>query len=254
MKQYLSFKNIIVLIILGVLIPLVVTSLTTLIPSPIPNFETSNDWIGFFGSYMGSILGGIITLIVMKETIESGNRNLETNIIENKKIQKRNERIQFCNHIASLIASYCYESRRYKHQNWVMNESSKTSLKSYENFLNERQKIKGNNLKQSKTNDDLFFLEISEMRYKEDKDNFDKAIETLKTIDVLRIYFELKIKLQNVKQAKKLMEKIEEVNTLKSYMKENDYKSKESYDEKFEKAIYELMQETANFIEEYTKL
>lgn len=254
MKEYLSFKNAIALIILGIGFPFVVTILTSSIPSIVPNFETSNDWIGFFGSYMGAILGGIITLLVMKATIESGNENLETNIKENKKINKRNERIQFCNHIASLIASYCYEARRYKHQSEIMESNSKMSLKSYKEFLKIKQKITGEKTKQTINNDDLFFLEISEMRYKEDKVNFEKSIDTLKTIDILRIYFELKIKLKNVGQAKNLMKKIDKVDVLSSGCRDSDDKLKEIYDEKFEEAIEELMQETANFIEQYTKI
>lgn len=95
MKQYLKTSTVVGLIIL-VLLPLAVTVLTSVITSPISNFETSNDWIGFFGSYIGTILGGIITLIVMKGTINS-----------NRDIENENRKNEFCNNLSDLISDYC---------------------------------------------------------------------------------------------------------------------------------------------------
>lgn len=96
MKKYLKLKTAIGLILLGILSPLAVTALTSVIASPISNFETSNDWIGFFGSYMGAILGGIITLIVMEGTNNS-----------NRDIEKENRKNEFCNNLSDLISDYC---------------------------------------------------------------------------------------------------------------------------------------------------
>ena len=50
--------------------------------------SASNDWIGFWGGYIGAILGGIITLYVLLETIR-----------DNKEQQRRNERISFYNRL-----------------------------------------------------------------------------------------------------------------------------------------------------------
>lgn len=59
-------------LILGAIIP---------IESTIINFSDSNDWIGFWGSYIGGILGGLCTLIVMyftrKDTRDIQNQNLK---------------------------------------------------------------------------------------------------------------------------------------------------------------------------------
>ena len=55
-----------------------------------PCLETSNDWIGFLGSYFGSILGGIITLLVMQKTL-----------VSSKELQRRDERRQLSRKIAS---------------------------------------------------------------------------------------------------------------------------------------------------------
>lgn len=96
MKQYLTLRTAIVLIILVLLAPLAVTVLTSVMTSPISNFETSNDWIGFFGSYIGAILGGIITLIVMKCTNNS-----------NRDIENENRKNEFCHNLSDLISDYC---------------------------------------------------------------------------------------------------------------------------------------------------
>ena len=55
-----------------------------------PNLETNHDWIGFWGGYSGSLIGGFITLVVMKKTLDS-----------NRLLQGRNERQQLCNHVAT---------------------------------------------------------------------------------------------------------------------------------------------------------
>jgi len=46
------------------------------VSSPVfPEMTNSNDWIGFWGSYAGAIIGGIITMIGVSMTIHSTNRN-----------------------------------------------------------------------------------------------------------------------------------------------------------------------------------
>lgn len=40
-------------------------------------WTNNNDWIGFWGSYIGSIMGGLITLYVMKRTIKSNEEILK---------------------------------------------------------------------------------------------------------------------------------------------------------------------------------
>ena len=44
---------------------------------PWPKIEGSNDWIGFWGSYLGAIIGGAITLIVLWKTIVSNRQERE---------------------------------------------------------------------------------------------------------------------------------------------------------------------------------
>lgn len=84
-------------LILGAIIP---------IESTIPNFSDSNDWIGFLGSYIGGILGGLCTLIVMyftrKDTREIQDKNLE---IQNELIE-----LQKDNNLKSCRTSVGYYS------------------------------------------------------------------------------------------------------------------------------------------------
>lgn len=55
--------------------------------------DTTNEWIGFWGGYIGSILGGIITLYVLFQTLKN-----------NEDIQKRNEKVSYCNYVIEKIA------------------------------------------------------------------------------------------------------------------------------------------------------
>ncbi len=58
--------------------------------------DTSSGWIGFWGSYLGGIVGGIITLYVMFRTLK-----------ENRDLQKKEHRIAFCNEICKLSGEIC---------------------------------------------------------------------------------------------------------------------------------------------------
>ncbi len=98
--------------------------------------NASNDgWASFLGSYIGGVFGGGMTLaavwISVRETrliqeenkIESRKRIAETNFrasirtnkiqYGNEILQKRKERIAFCNEIAELIGRYCADISKY---------------------------------------------------------------------------------------------------------------------------------------------
>ena len=89
---------------------IIIPAITAIIVSVslFPCLETSNDWIGFLGSYLGSILGGIITHLVMQKTL-----------VSSKELQRRDERRQLCNHIASLSSDFCIELMAYRSK-WKM--------------------------------------------------------------------------------------------------------------------------------------
>lgn len=58
--------------------------------------DTTNEWIGFWGGYLGSVIGGLITLFVLRETLK-----------DNKMSQIRQEKVDFCNYISELIGRLC---------------------------------------------------------------------------------------------------------------------------------------------------
>lgn len=51
----------------------------------------SNDWIGFWGGVLGSILSGVITFVVLKITIENENKKREKDmeILENQRLEDK---------------------------------------------------------------------------------------------------------------------------------------------------------------------
>lgn len=68
-----------------------------------PKLSTSNDWIGFWGGYAGSIVGGVITLTVMWMSLKS-----------NKKMQDLSMRQNLCNNVALLVSIFCRELLAYR--------------------------------------------------------------------------------------------------------------------------------------------
>ncbi|HBG3258415.1 TPA: hypothetical protein KP562_002621 [Clostridioides difficile] len=78
-----------VAIIAIIIIPLIVT-FTISVRNPIFSFNESNGWLGFWGSYLGGILGGLATLVAVVITTNQTRKIQEDNTIETRKIQKDN--------------------------------------------------------------------------------------------------------------------------------------------------------------------
>ena len=91
-----SRKFIIVLVVLGIgfliIAPVVVGTVVSM--NILESWTNSNDWIGFWGSYLGAIIGGIITLMVLWKTIAS-----------NEKEKREREKREF---LLSLIEEATY--------------------------------------------------------------------------------------------------------------------------------------------------
>lgn len=85
--------------------------------------DTTNEWIGFWGGYLGSIIGGMITLYVMYVTICNEN-----------KAKKREEKIQFFNQI---IKNYCcVASVTFELINKILDGVFETRIEGYNDILN----------------------------------------------------------------------------------------------------------------------
>ncbi len=92
MKKY--WKEVILgLIVVLFIIPLV---LAFLLRFDFIITDTSSGWIGFWGSYLGGIVGGLITLYVLFRTLK-----------ENREMQKKEHKIAFCNEICKLSGEIC---------------------------------------------------------------------------------------------------------------------------------------------------
>ena len=76
-----------------ILVPILMDSL--ILGNQIQSNATNGEWIGFFGSYLGAVVGGMITLFVMFKTLD-----------ENKKTERRKEKINYLSSIIDLFLEY----------------------------------------------------------------------------------------------------------------------------------------------------
>lgn len=84
------------------------------------NLQTGNNWIGFWGSYIGTLLSGIITLLVLNNTIQRSKRDGE--------LAKKRE---ICLRTSTLVAKYCIEIFAFKSRNaTLVREAKKTTSES----------------------------------------------------------------------------------------------------------------------------
>ncbi|MCH5345336.1 MAG: hypothetical protein J1E64_15015 [Acetatifactor sp.] len=94
------------LIILGMLIfaPIIVAIGVSM---PILNYiDNSSPWIGFWGSYVGSIFGGVITLIVLKTTIKSNEDILSKTLLADKEKEFEKQKENYCTTVCEKIYRY----------------------------------------------------------------------------------------------------------------------------------------------------
>ncbi|KPI53114.1 hypothetical protein KW94_08370 [Clostridioides difficile] len=234
-----------VLIIAIIIIPLIVT-FTISVRNPIFNFNESNGWLGFWGSYLGGILGGLATLMavvittnqtrVIQEENKKENQNIHfqngyaimdiqrrseslTREIqnENNKLQFKNEKKDFTNGIAENMAKYITDISRFF--------SSKYAI-----YTNED--IKNNYSNTSKKNINKLEKDI----------DMDKYLST-------EMYFLLKIKLKNINLASDLVSKLDIIHNYSFNINEEKYRDIEL--KKFQENISELINLTEKFITNY---
>lgn len=62
------------------------------------NTDTSNEWIGFWGGYLGAIIGGLSTLIVFKYTISYNN-----------KLYDKDKRFVICKELIKISSAYNFQ-------------------------------------------------------------------------------------------------------------------------------------------------
>lgn len=248
------------LILLAIIMPIITTIATSVLHSPFKNFTISNDWIGFFGSYMGAIIGGFITLLVMHTTIENGDKNLRKTMQQNKELQNEHNKIEFCNDIATIVAEFCCsicalcenlrntDDLRFTYEYNLKNYNDRARV--FEEF---REKNIGSEiLKQRELECEKFAEKIHDekLAYLKAKDKLPKDEERL-----YKTLFLLEIKLRDIETSKMLIEKVKKLKAeinLYTIAKHNEYDRYKDTDELFGR-IDDILKETTNFINQYSK-
>lgn len=74
MMESKYYKYIVAIILVAPVVVNIIRYCTNPIPWLIPIVGKSSDWIGFWGSYAGAIIGGLITLLVLHYTIKENSK------------------------------------------------------------------------------------------------------------------------------------------------------------------------------------
>ena len=84
MMESKYYKYIFAIILVAPIVVNIILYCTNPIPWLIPSVGESSDWIGFWGSYAGAIIGGLITLFVLHYTIKENSkvRNIQVKTIK----------------------------------------------------------------------------------------------------------------------------------------------------------------------------
>ena len=195
-------------------------------PNPFFDIPISNDWIGYYGSIMGTATSGLLTLYVMGKSIESGRKDLDKSISENNRIQARNEKISFRNNIADLIGEYCSDISVYYYE----------CIRA-EHYDNDKRILY----------DRFYRCEITEEQYNHALDILELNRPRGDRRKSTAIYFKLEILLKEEESAKLLMETLKKVHNTYDYIRSRFDSDKNE----FENEIENLLEETRKFIKEY---
>lgn len=148
-------NNLICISIISIVVTPILVFILIQTNNPFGSLSTSNDWIGFWGSYTGGIIGGLCTLIVLYFT-RKDTRDIEEN---NSKIQNELIELQKDNNLKSCRTSVGYYSissapmlkscaEFYKGSNYVLNQDSIFTeyILQYENLNDEENQIVEDNI------------------------------------------------------------------------------------------------------------
>lgn len=98
-------------ILLIVVIPLIVTMMVSF--DVLHYVNTDNSWIGFWGSYLGAVMGGCITLYVLQKTIKANNSNLDKTLAAEKEKVLRDEKEKFCDEVCKMALNCSVDFSEY---------------------------------------------------------------------------------------------------------------------------------------------
>ncbi|QJC50905.1 hypothetical protein HGI30_04575 [Paenibacillus albicereus] len=139
------------LAVILLLIPTVYNKVFNL-PSSHVAGETS-DWISFYGSYLGGLIGGFITLIGVRQTIIHSNRTLFIQyfpkkdvalrgiIIEVKKLMDKINEIENKDGVFSCLNEFSLKEIELKEKAIIVNPTTYKIIDNLFNFINEQNRI-----------------------------------------------------------------------------------------------------------------
>lgn len=226
MKKNVDKLNIILVTTIGLLLLFAIMVIYGI------NVEKPSDWIGFLGSFVGTLIGAVITLLVLHNTLKNNKKNLEMTIKNNKELQSQTIRRDFINEITELISKYVTDITRYFYENKVK-EKKENKLKSLTNKM--LMTIKEN--KSDSTSETIRLnLEIEQCK---------ASIPHVNRVISEEIYFMLQIKLQDESLATEILDELENIH--------NKYCYEDISFLEFNKYTNKLIQRTKEFIKQYTK-
>jgi len=98
-------------LLLIVIIPLIVTILVSF--NVLNYIDTDNSWIGFWGSYLGAVMGGCITLYVLQKTIKVNNSNLNRTLAAEKEKLLEERKEKFCDEVCKMALQCSFDIKEY---------------------------------------------------------------------------------------------------------------------------------------------
>ena len=123
------------------------------------DWTNDNDWIGFWGSYVGTLIGSGITLLVLWSTLE-----------DNKHAREREEKLSYYNNLIETIATYLADADNYL--------ASLTRLLNKQDYESRNKYVQAkNHLTKSST------ILSTQLYIKNGIQNVDKIIECIESID-----------------------------------------------------------------------
>lgn len=106
-KKVKTLLMILFFVLLIIILPILIAIGTS---ADILNWATNdNDWIEFWGGYVGTILGSVVTLFVMFRSLSDSRMALQKTLQNEKNIQKQNEILEFSSLLIEKSASYSVE-------------------------------------------------------------------------------------------------------------------------------------------------
>ena len=185
---------------------------------------TNGEWGGFLGSYIGGAFGGIGTLLAVyittKETREIQKSTLQQ-IEKDRALNARNERKQFANEIAEIIAKYISEISAYFYGCRTI-ERLNNNLRNAQDELYRIDCDIQHFIELEQQNDDISHIEVEINKLNQKKNMQKYRIEIIeKDIDKHRVnrlvanecYFLIQMKLQNIDEGKGIIKQIEYIHT-----------------------------------------